>query len=252
VNQNPDYVEALTEFIGHILEPGPASRPNLFLQELEQLIRPVIFFGAINSLAQTLLKLTVPGIPDLYQGTEFWDYSLVDPDNRRPVDYAARERGINDLQRLQDEKSPCEVAKELLQEFVADNGNAAIKLFVTSGALAFRQQNPALFRNGSYVPLFATGAAAQHLCAFARELNIGSKHATCVVAVPRLSYTLMQGRIAAPVRDIWGETELTLPPRSSNEFENVFTGETLRAGSNRSLLCRELFAHFPVALLTTR
>ena len=91
------------------------------MQELEQLIRSVVFFGALNSLSQTLLKLTVPGIPDLYQGTEFWDYSLVDPDNRRPVDYSMRERSLEDLQRLIQEKPLRDLATEILQGFVHDS-----------------------------------------------------------------------------------------------------------------------------------
>ncbi|HKD92309.1 MAG TPA: malto-oligosyltrehalose synthase, partial [Terriglobales bacterium] len=252
VNQNPEYIEALSEFITRILEPGPASRPNLFLQELEQLIRSVVFFGALNSLAQTLLKLTVPGIPDLYQGTEFWDYSLVDPDNRRPVDYSIRERALEDLQRLTQEKPLRDLATEILQGFVDDSSQATIKLFTTTRALAFRRQNPAVFRSGNYLPLFATGAAAQHLCTFAREFTGGSRHTMVLIAVPRLSYTLMQGFIAPPVGDAWGDTELSLPPRSANEFENIFTGEMIRPGANRSLLCRELLAHFPVALLASR
>jgi len=252
VNQNPEYIEALNEFIVRILQPGSASRPNVFLQELEQLSRSIIFFGAFNSLAQTLLKLTVPGIPDLYQGTEFWDYRLVDPDNRRPVDYSMRERVLHDLQRFTEEKSPRDLATEILREFVEDRSKAVIKVFTPARTLAFRQRNPAIFHSGNYVPLFATGSAAQHLCAFAREHTAGSRHTMAIIAVPRLSYTLVQGNIAVPLGESWGDTELAVPPRSANEFENLFTGEMIRVGANRSLLCRELFAHFPVALLANR
>jgi (1->4)-alpha-D-glucan 1-alpha-D-glucosylmutase len=249
VNQNPEYIEALDTFIERVLKPENSARPNVFLTELEQLIAPVTFFGAINSLAQTLLKITVPGVPDFYQGTELWDYSLVDPDNRQAIDFALRERTLEQIEGMA--PSP-ETAAELLGRFVADRTDGAIKLFTILRGLRFRQENGTLFRSGSYVPLFATGPAAQHVCAFARELNAGSRHSTAIVVVPRLSYTLMQRRIQAPIGDVWGETEITLPPRSANEFENIFTGTVVRANTNRSLLCREVFAQFPVALLTTK
>lgn len=254
VNQNPEYIEALNEFIARILSPGPASRPNVFLDQAEQLLRPVIFFGALNSMAQTLLKLAAPGIPDLYQGTEFFDFSLVDPDNRRPVNFEVRQRKLEELQRLSAGKEPLEAAIALMRGLAAgDAGNVnAAKLFVITRALAFRQQNPGLFRSGGYTPLFANGRAAQHICAFSRELVIGSARQASIVAVPRLACTLMQKRLDLPLGEAWGQAEIMLPPRAATEYENVFTGATVRANANRSLACREVFPHFPVALLATQ
>src|SRR3954469_1709112 len=98
VNQNPEYIAALEEFVATILAPAVKGRPNSFLQDIESFARAVAYFGAINSLAQTLLKLTAPGVPDIYQGTELWDFSLVDPDNRRPVNFDQRKRALQELQ----------------------------------------------------------------------------------------------------------------------------------------------------------
>ncbi|MBV8207707.1 MAG: malto-oligosyltrehalose synthase [Acidobacteria bacterium] len=249
VNQNPEYIAALEEFIARVLAPGSPARPNAFLEQLESFIEPVVFFGAINSLAQTLLKLTAPGIPDFYQGTEFWDYSLVDPDNRRPVQFAARQAKLEQLQRDGSSQPPRELAARLLELWRANPDDAGIKMFVIMRALAFRHANQGLFRRGAYIPLFATGAAAEHVCAFLRELTIGSRRSAAIVVVPRLACTLLQKKKAPPLGDAWGDTEITLPPRSPNEFQNVFTGEALRANANRGLACREVFATFPVALL---
>jgi (1->4)-alpha-D-glucan 1-alpha-D-glucosylmutase len=140
----------------------------------------------------------------------------------------------------------------VLQQWLARPQDASLKLFTITQALRFRQQNPSLFRSGSYTPLFGSGKAAQHVCAFARELTAGSRQSCAIVAVPRLSYTLAERRLQPPTGDVWGETEISLPPRTATEFENVFTGEVVRATPSRALLCREVFANFPIALLSTR
>ena len=97
INPDPEYVEAVRLFIARLLTPGTTTRPNHFLESMEKFIVPIQFFGALNSVAQTLLKLTAPGVPDIYQGTELWDFSLVDPDNRRPVDFDQRRRQLASL-----------------------------------------------------------------------------------------------------------------------------------------------------------
>ena len=244
VNPNAEYIAALREFIARILQPGSKARPNAFLQQLEEFIPAVVFFGALNSLAQTLLKLTSPGIPDIYQGSEIWNLSLVDPDNRRPVDFASLEKLLGDLQTRAEKKN----GKSAADALAADPTQAAAKLWLTTRALQFRRENVETFRSGRYVPLFASGSHAAHICSFARE----HRRQIVIVAVPRLSYTLMRGRMAPPLGNVWEESELVLPPRAPAEFTNVLSGEQVRAGSNRSLLCRELFPRFPAALLTSR
>jgi (1->4)-alpha-D-glucan 1-alpha-D-glucosylmutase len=239
VNPNQEYIDALRDFIARILQPGKATRPNSFLNQLESLAATVTYFGAINSLAQTLLKLTSPGIPDVYQGCELTALSLVDPDNRRPVDFRERERLLQRVERNSEHPQPA-----LLEDL--DSG--AAKMQVIMRALRFRRDNPELFREGSYTPLFAGGGREKHLCSFVRECG----RQMLVVTVPRLSYTMMQGKTSPPIGDAWEDTELVLSPRTPYEFINVLTGEQVRARSSRTLLCREIFASFPVALLASR
>jgi len=239
-SQNAEYVSALEQFIARILQPGTAARPNFFLQHLEAFLPAVAFFGCLNSLAQTLLKLTSPGTPDLYQGNELWDFSLVDPDNRRPVDYGLRQRLLGDLLAAQ----AGELAS-LCDELLENYPDGRIKMWTILRALNFRRERPELFQRGSYTPLSGSGEQQEHLVAFVREHD----WRMAVVAVPRLPYTLWRGEMGPWRGERWGETQLLLPPNAPNRFVNVFTGESFQV-RERALLCRELFAHFPVALLS--
>ncbi len=238
-NQNPEYVAALEQFVARILSPGTGSRPNTFLQYLEAFLPPVQFFGCINSLSQTLLKLTSPGMPDIYQGNELWDLSLVDPDNRRPVDFDLRQRLLTDLLAAQSGD-----LSALCDELLANYQDGRIKMWTTLRALAFRRDHAALFQTGAYTAIAGSGQKSDHLVAFARE----HEWDMAVVAVPRLAYTLCGGTGDAPLARHWGDTQILLPPRSPAEFVNVCTGEVLRPEKN-ALFCRDVFARFPVALL---
>jgi (1->4)-alpha-D-glucan 1-alpha-D-glucosylmutase len=203
----------------------------------------VMFFGAINSLAQRVLMLTSPGNPDIYQGTELWDFSLVDPDNRRPVDYALRERLLTELDRKAEAGNLPALCAELLENYQ----DGRIKLWTTMQALRLRRDRRDLFHPGRYRPLPAIGLKHQHVVAFAREQH----NHVAIVAVPRLSYTLAGGSLRAPLGELWEVTELPVPPRCAEFLENIFTGEKIRVTQQRTLLCREVFAHFPVALLVS-
>ncbi len=238
-NQNPDYVAALEQFIARILQPGSRGRPNHFLEYMEQFVPAVAFFGCINSLAQVVLKQTCPGMPDTYQGTELWDFSLVDPDNRRPVDYDTRQRFLAAL--LDSQTSDL---TSLCDELTRSYRDGRIKMWTTLRALQLRREQPDLFRLGSYTPINASGEKQQHVVSFAREHD----WKMAVAAVPRLPHTLANGAPEAMSATVWGNTELMLPAHAPGELQNVFTGEIVRA-SNHVILCRELFAHFPVALL---
>lgn len=241
LNPNPEYVAAMNTFIERILAPMYRGRENLFWESLQRFLPSVMFFGAMNSLSQTLLKLTCPGVPDTYQGQELWDFSLVDPDNRRPVDFDLRRQLAADLcgrARSNDLRGVCD---ELLQDY----RDGRLKLWVTMLALNFRRQHPDLFRLGTYLPLQATRGREEHVIAFARQ----HEGESAIVAVPRLSYTLMKGREEAPLGHAWGDSELMLPAEvAGRRLRNILTGE--RFAAERALLCRELFGHFPVALLT--
>ena len=245
ININEDYEKAITGFVDGILQGGESNR---FLVDFLPFTRQVARFGLINSLSQLLLKLTAPGVPDIYQGDELWRFDLVDPDNRRPVDYAVR-RGL--LQEMA-ERFPAEGGNRL-EEAVRllvriEDGRA--KLFVIRQTLAFRNLQKSLFLAGRYVPLAASGERSDHVVAFAR-LN-GEE--ACLVVVPRMTAQLL-GFLSEtlPVGEIWSETAITLPgTMSAKRFRNVFTAEQVSAREGTDgpeLLVRDLLANFPVALL---
>jgi (1->4)-alpha-D-glucan 1-alpha-D-glucosylmutase len=241
VNPDPEYVAQLEGFLERILAPVHHGRKNFFRLEIERFLPAVMYFGAINSVAQALLKITVPGVPDIYQGNEIWDFSLVDPDNRRPVDFATRRELWEELIAAASGEPPW---LSLTADILENWRNGKVKLWTTLRALRFRREHRELFQFGSYMPLPATGGKSEHVVAFAREY-MGE---AVMVVIPRLSYTLMRGQLAPPLGEVWGATELTLPA-GYDELVNVLTGERFTISGERPLLCREIFAHFPVALL---
>src|SRR6185369_14780933 len=167
ISDDPAYVEALRQFIEKILASGTSTQPNAFLEQIQGFLPAVMFFGAINSLAQRVLMLTSPGNPDIYQGTELWDFSLVDPDNRRPVDYSLRERLLTELDRKAEAGDLPELCAELLENYQ----DGRIKMWTTMQALRLRRDRRDLFHPGLYQPMHAKGAKQQHVVAFAREHN---------------------------------------------------------------------------------
>ncbi len=243
INPDAEYTDALQAFVARILSPGAHGRHNQFVEQLEKFASLVSFFGAMNSLAQLLLKLTSPGVPDIYQGTELWDLSLVDPDNRRLVNFEVREKLMAELE-LSAESMP---AQQLCEELLRTYSDGRIKLWTTMRVLSFRRDHGELFQSGSYTPLFATGEKRDHLCAFARR----NAREAVVVAVPRLAYKLTSGAQVAPAGEVWGDTELPVPS-GITQLHDVFTGALYKPNGRTTLLCRELFAHFPVVLLACR
>ena len=241
INDDPQYVETLQQFIERILSPGSGGRTNVFLEQMQAFTRIVSFFGAINSLAQRLLMITSPGNPDIYQGMELWEFSLVDPDNRRPVDYAVRQQFLKELDHRAESGDQVSLCADLLQNYQ----DGRIKLWTTMQALRLRRDRRELFHSGTYAPLQANGPKRDHVVAFGREHH----SEVAIIAAPRLSYTLAGGSMQAPLGDLWSTTELPVPSRASEFMENVFTGKKIRVTPGRTLLCREVFAHFPVALL---
>jgi (1->4)-alpha-D-glucan 1-alpha-D-glucosylmutase len=239
---NPDeaYEAALRRFVRGALG---TAKPNLFLDDFATLRDLVAHAGAINALAQQLLKIASPGVPDIYQGTELWDQSLVDPDNRRPVDYTARARLLQELQQRRPSPS---LAAELLETKV----DGRVKLYLTAQALAHRRAHPALYTRGEYILLAAEGAAADHVVAFARR-HEGEE---IIVAVPRLVVGLIGKEPIDPIgRNVWGDTRLVLPGIEAGTcYRDVFTGKEIAAGADEDggmLALGDIFAAFPVALL---
>jgi (1->4)-alpha-D-glucan 1-alpha-D-glucosylmutase len=238
VNPNPPYQEATADFVHALLHN------DAFMQSFEPFQRDVSFFGWINSLTQTLLKLTVPGVPDIYQGNELWDYSLVDPDNRRPVDYETRQQLLDDIQAQEDENR-LQLAQHLTQTL--DSG--AIKLYTTYRALILRREMPDVFLDGAYIPVEAEGEKSGHVCAFVRQTD----ETALLTVVPRLPYRLLQGQTRLPVgSDVWGDTHLLLPEDlNAASLENLFTGETfpVEAHLRTPVRLSEALDIFPVGLL---
>jgi (1->4)-alpha-D-glucan 1-alpha-D-glucosylmutase len=242
-NPNPEYDEAIDRFVGAVLD-RPANRD--FLDDFLPFQRLVGHHGMINSLAQTLLKIAGPGVPDTYQGTETWDFSLVDPDNRRPVDYKRRASMLDDLIRSFDDPGigPAGLARDL----VTTPADGRIKLYTTWRALAVRRRYPGLFSAGEYRPVLARGNHAEHVFAFLRH----DGQRTALVAVPRLSTRLVTPDDLPLGAGVWGETELVLPEVGPDaDFRSVFTGATLKVGDRVGspiLKAAEVFAGFPVGL----
>jgi (1->4)-alpha-D-glucan 1-alpha-D-glucosylmutase len=227
IQPNEAWDTAVAEFTARILDPSPRNR---FLESFIPVAEEAARIGAINSLAQTLLKLTSPGVPDIYQGNEVWEFSLVDPDNRRPVDYTQRREMLDALGDV--------VPEDLLGNWM----DGRIKLFLTHRLLKFRRENAELFRRGSYTPLSLTGARADCCIAFAREFESRS----IVVLAPRLS-----SRVGfPPIGEAWGDTVLQLPNDILREARNLFTDEVTQLESPALPLARA-FARLPFAVLTS-
>jgi len=242
---DPQYEEALTQFIRAALEPREA---NLFLADFRAFNRRIVPFGLLNALSQTLLKLTAPGVPDIYQGNETWRFSLVDPDNRRRVDYARRQPLVQAL-------ASGRAEEPLARALAADITNPRCKLFLHVRALELRRRDPELFERGEYLPLEVTGQRAPHLCVFARRFE----GRLAVVMVPRL-YLKLRGA-GAPAGDepwrpplgteIWGEAQVRLPFGLDAPLRSVLDGtEVAPEGPDRSAIpVAAALASFPVALL---
>ena len=165
INPDADYDRAVREFVDTVLDDHPKNR---FLADFRRFHQQVVGWGLYNALSQLLLKLASPGVPDIYRGQEVWDFSLVDPDNRRPVDFAAHAKMLSRLRKAvgRRERSLLGVAGELGRH----PSDPPTKLFVTWRTLQLRRRRADLFRLGDYVPLVAVGAKAKHVCAFARRL----------------------------------------------------------------------------------
>jgi (1->4)-alpha-D-glucan 1-alpha-D-glucosylmutase len=244
INPNAAYEEAMANFVQALLSRGPA---NLFLPDFVAFQRRNAQLGAYSSLSQLVLKLTSPGVPDIYQGNELWDFSLVDPDNRRPVDYAARRTALHEIKAIHAREGAAACAQQLIQSLP----DGRIKLYLTWKTLALRRERESLFREGGYLPLKAHGERGEHVCAFARC------HAdeVVLVVVPRLLGELMgEDARQLPVGETaWGDTWLELPAElRQEEWIDAFTAGTLSADTRDGtigLVLARLFNLFPYALL---
>jgi (1->4)-alpha-D-glucan 1-alpha-D-glucosylmutase len=215
-NRNPEYDDALREFVKNTFNDAE------FIADLESFVETLIIPGYINSLSQTLLKLTTPGIPDIYQGTELWDNSLVDPDNRRIVDFALRRNLLGELKTLS------------IEEICRRYTEGLPKLWLIRKTLALRSKQPQIFdSNGFYEPLFAQGSQEKHIMAFSRGGSV-------VIVIPRL---IMGLQTEFTQSQNWDDTTISLP---AHQWRNQFTDETI---TSDVVSISDLFKRFPVALL---
>ncbi|MDA8128852.1 MAG: malto-oligosyltrehalose synthase [Betaproteobacteria bacterium] len=242
ISPDSDYEDATRDFVRALLAPEPG---NGFLRDFLPFQRRIARVGAFNSLSQLLLKLASPGVPDLYQGSELWDFSLVDPDNRRPVDYALRHAALRSIKVAHAEQGAASCAHELLERLQ----DGEIKLYLIWKVLGFRREHEALFRDGDYLPLRTHGARAEQVCAFARQAG----GETLVLVVPRLVGNLIAEHGLPVGLAAWGDTRIELPPEQAlAQWTCVLTGQTFAAQTqdeSPSLALARLFETFPYALL---
>jgi (1->4)-alpha-D-glucan 1-alpha-D-glucosylmutase len=245
VDPNEAYDLAVRNFIANILD---AERSALFLQDLREFQEQIRHFGMLNSLAQTLLRMASPGVPDTYQGTELWDFSLVDPDNRRPVDYARRFEMLQTLDRRVAEAGADRRA--LAGELIRAKEDGRVKLYLVSQALRIRRDRAGLFSTGEYLPLEITGDLKDHAFGFARRQG----EDVAIAIVPRLISRLTPGQDDLPLgQATWGKTTVCLPTEiAGRRWRNALTGveleESKSDGQPAFRLC-DVFADLPVALL---
>jgi (1->4)-alpha-D-glucan 1-alpha-D-glucosylmutase len=234
---NQKHEDALVQFVARILS---CQDNREFLQDFRQFQKKVEFFGMVNGLSQTLLKIASPGVPDFYQGSELWDLRMVDPDNRGPIDFARRAEALRLIAEA-DASDPLQGLRDL----VAHWPDGRIKLFLIWKAVRFRRDHEDLFRAGEFVPLQSAGSNSRNVVAFARQ------HGTSWVlaAVPRWASQVpakAQGQFA------WGDTRLVLPRNSPSRWNHILTQTELTNGSSDGephLMVDDLFREIPVAFL---
>lgn len=236
---NATYESALLAYIDAILDGDVSSG---FFSDFLALQKKVAFYGFLNSLSQLLLKIASPGFPDFYQGSELWDLSLVDPDNRRHVDFALRRRLLDELMQM-DHDSPQSLHEELLGNWQ----DGRIKLYLTWKSLNFRRQHRELFERGEYLSLPGAGRKKEHIFSFARRLNDES----VVVVTPRLLARVVNPGEFPLGRQVWTTTSIVLPPNAPKQWRNLLTGELFEAKKRSGvsiLRAAEVFRQFPVAI----
>ena len=228
INPDTEYEAALERFVAQSLENPP------FLKDLNDSLPRIVRLGMLVSLSQALLKVASPGVPDYYQGTELFDFSLVDPDNRRPVDYAVRRKYLDET---------AVDPGELLQSL--SDGRA--KLHIIRKGLAVRRAYPTLFHGARYVPLYADAGREENVVAF----GLLKENQAVIAVAPRLFARLMGAEDLAPIGErAWGDACLLFQDEMKAEFVNVLTGEEHRLQARVPLAL--LLGRFPVALLVRR
>jgi (1->4)-alpha-D-glucan 1-alpha-D-glucosylmutase len=246
LNPDSEYENALGTFVASLLDtPGQSA----FLHDFAKLSELTSYFGHLNSLAQIVLKLTSPGVPDIYQGNESSVFSLVDPDNRQPVNFDEAERRLGTLQQRLREEPRTKLVEDLLAQGYGGSG----KLYVTFMLLTLRRQRPQLFALGRYIALTVSGEYKEHVLAFVRT----HESQRLIVIVSRWACKLMTAVQAPPVGDVWGDTRIELDIEVGGEWPaapltELFSGRPVEIQAERPCIrAADAFASLPFAVLMT-
>lgn len=234
INPNHAYETAADEFISKILDPAQSYE---FLQSIETFIGLLVYPGFYNSLSQIIIKIAAPGIPDFYQGTELWDFSLVDPDNRKLIDYAYRAQLIDSLF-IEYEKSQLST----IQSWFKKPQDGRIKMWVTAMALQLRKRQSQLFLHGEYHSLALKGMKQDHIFSFFR-----TNESDCVITIAGRFFALLG--YEPPLGNVWDDTQIILPQiLQGHIWKDALTGITL-GPYDKVISISEAFSHLPIALL---
>ncbi|TXK21565.1 malto-oligosyltrehalose synthase [Pontibacter qinzhouensis] len=230
---NEEYESAVKELVEHLL-----LKDEKFMQAFRPFFLKLAHYGWIYSLCQALLKVTCPGVPDIYQGCELWDFSLVDPDNRRPVDYEQRQHYLQEM-KVQEQQD----ADGLLADLLANPADARVKLYLLYKVLNVRRDLHELFSFGDYQPLNVTGKHKTHILAFTRRYE----GQWCMVVVPRLLVPVVSEE-QLPLGQVWEDTTIVLPPDAPAEWQQIFGQQQLTV--QPEIPVADILDKFPVAFLT--
>lgn len=231
---NTEFENDVAQFVEDILNYEP------FRKSFDPFNHKVTFFGVVNSLGQSLIKVTAPGIPDIYQGSELWDLSYVDPDNRRPVDYDLRKQYLKEFEDNNKNSQPGFLHK-LLNEY----SSGKVKMFTLYQALKERSVYPVFFERAEYIPLDLSSEYANKVISFARKYE----NTWYIIAVP-LNVTSLSTVDHFPLGELWSQGHLKLPDNAPTEWDNIYSGEIIN--SNGQLELSDLFKSFPVAMLKSK
>jgi (1->4)-alpha-D-glucan 1-alpha-D-glucosylmutase len=236
---NLAHEKGLKNFIAAILDE---RKNNAFLEDFHSFQRDIEFYGMLNSLSQTLLKITAPGVPDFYQGSELWDLRLVDPDNRGTVDFARRIKLLTSLQ-----QSASRQADGFAGELMKNWTDGRIKLYLISKALRCRQEFSKLFTDGDFVPAEMSGERSENVTAFFRV----SENLQALILAPKWLASSGVEQNPSAQEKFWGNTSIVLPDNVAASWRNVLTGESITAQGNldEGLSVGDALKNFPMGLL---
>ncbi|MBU0672881.1 MAG: malto-oligosyltrehalose synthase, partial [Candidatus Margulisbacteria bacterium] len=230
-----EYEEACLKFVDEIMK----QEDNRFWPDFLAWQKKIVFYGMFNSLSQLLLKIALPGVPDFYQGTELWDLSLVDPDNRRPIDFAARKDVLSLIKSAEDDDLPA-----LMKELLKTKSDGRIKLFLMYRLLKARKAQEEIFARGRYLPLRVEGHFKDHVIAFARRL----KSRWLVAVAPRFLTSLVEVGRDPLAEEVWQDAAVVLPSAAPDSWRDTISNEEIKVAGQKLRLGAAL-KDFPAALL---